>query len=43
MQRLLTRREYLQTREGVPGEREAVEHAIERELEAEQRRKVSLG
>ena len=35
--RLQARREYLVTHEGIRGEREAVEHAIERERQAEQR------
>jgi hypothetical protein len=43
LQRLRARREYLQTHEGIPGERAAVEHAIEREHEAEQRRETGLG
>ena len=42
LRRLQARREYLLTHEGIPGEWEAIEHAIEREREAEQWNAQSL-
>ena len=41
LRRLQARRDYLLTHEGIPGEWEAIEHAIEREREAEQRNVLS--
>ncbi len=42
LQRLQARREYLRTHEGIPGEMAAVEHAIEREYQAQQQKDASL-
>ena len=43
MRRLIARHEYLKTHDGLAGEREAIEHAIQREIEAEQRQNASGG